>query len=77
MAKLPMTVTRVQLLSAGTYGVTVAFWDGTTQDYLIPETMATVEAVRISALAMAVLSDNVQPGPKQGSAKGWRWMART
>lgn len=76
MAKLPATVTTVELLSAGTYGVTVAFFDGTTQSFLIPDNMATVEAVRIAALAMAVLSDNVAPGPKQGSRKGWRWQTR-
>ena len=76
MAKLPATVTRVELLGGGTYGVTVAYDDGTTQSFLIPETMATVEAVRIAALAMAVLSDNVSPGPKVGSRKGWRWQTR-
>jgi hypothetical protein len=76
MPKLPATVTTVELLSGGTYGVTVAFTDGTTASYLIPATMATTEAVRISALAMAVLSDNVQPGPKVGSRKGWRWQTR-
>ena len=76
MPKLPATVTTVELLCGGTYGVTVAYNDGTTQSFLIPETMATVEAVRISTLAMAVLSDNVQPGPKVGSRKGWRWQTR-
>ena len=74
--KLPVTVTRVELLSGGTYGVTVAYNDGTTQSFLIPENMATVEAVRISTLAMAVLSDNVTPAPKVGSRKGWRWQTR-
>lgn len=76
MPKLPATVTLVELLSGGTYGVTVAYNDGTTQSFLIPDTMATVEAVRISTIAMAVLSDNVQPGPKVGSRKGWRWQTR-
>lgn len=76
MPKLPATVTTVELLSAGTYGVTVAFTDGTTASYFIPESMATAEAVRISAVAMAVLSDNVTPGPKVGSRKGWRWQTR-
>lgn len=76
MPKLPATVTTVELLSGGTYGVTVAYNDGTTQSFLIPETMATLEAVRISTLAMAVLSDNVSPAPKVGSRKGWRWQTR-
>ena len=40
----------------GLYGVTVAFDDLTTQSYIIPDSMATIEAVTISALAMAVLS---------------------
>jgi hypothetical protein len=75
-AKLPATVTVVERLSAGTYGVTVAFWDGTTASFLIPDNLATAEAVSISAVAMAVLSDNVAPGPKQGSRKGWRWQTR-
>ena len=76
MPKLPATVTLVELLSGGTYGVTVAYNDGTTQSFLIPDTMATVDAVRISTIAMAVLSDNVQPAPKVGSRKGWRWQTR-
>ena len=65
-AQLPGHGHAVELLGGGTYGVTVAYNDGTTPSFLIPETMATVEAVRISTLAMAVLSDNVSPAPKVG-----------
>lgn len=57
MAKLPVTVTSVIDRGGGLYGVTVAFADFTTQSYIIPDTMATIEAVTISALAMAVLSE--------------------
>lgn len=76
MAKLPLTVSRVELLTAGTYGVTVVYADLTTQDFLIPDSLANAEAVRISAIAMAVLSDQVLPGPTRGSRKGWRWDPR-
>jgi len=55
--KLPLTVTSVTKQGGGLYAVTVAFFDGTTANYLIPETMATVDAVRLSALAMGMLSD--------------------
>jgi len=75
--KLPLTVSRVQILAGGTYGVTVVYNDLTTQDFLIPDSLANAEAVRISAIAMAVLSDQVDPGPTRGSRKGWRWQART
>jgi len=55
-------VTAVTKQGAGLYAVTVAFFDGTTANYLIPETMATVDAVRLSALAMGTLSDLVVRG---------------
>lgn len=57
MPKLPLTVLSVTLKGGQTWAVSVAFADGSTGIYLIPETMATVEAVRISALAMGQLLD--------------------
>jgi hypothetical protein len=61
--KLPVTVTAVTARKGGLYAVTVAYFDGTVGQFLIPPTLATVEAVTISALAMATLSDMVIPGP--------------
>lgn len=61
MSKLPLTVTDVTNLGGALYGVTLAFADGTTTRIIVPETMATLEAVTISALAMAVLSDAPTP----------------
>lgn len=57
MAKLPVTVTSVQPRRGGNYAVTVAYNDGTAGQFIIPPTLATAEAVTISALAMATLSD--------------------
>ncbi len=77
MAKLPLTVTKVERLAGATWGVTVAFWDGTIANYLIPETMATVEAVRISALAMGVLSDQLGPPATGPQSRNRRYAPRT
>jgi ethanolamine transporter EutH len=57
--KLPLTVTQVNRKSGYFYEVVVAYADGTTGTFLVPLTLATVEAVTISALAMGVLSDIV------------------
>ena len=57
MAKLPLTVTGVENLGGELYGVTVAYADGSTANYIIPVTLATVEGVTISAVAMGALSD--------------------
>ena len=65
MSKLPVTVTAVTPKRGYLYDVTVAFADGTTEHYLIPPTMATVDSVRLSALAMAVLNDIVLWGPNR------------
>lgn len=56
MAKLPATVTAIERLRGGVYRVTVAFWDGTIGTYVVPETLATYEGIRISALVFAQLS---------------------
>jgi len=58
---LPLTVTEVEYAGAELYRVTVALADGTLAHYLIPATLATVEAVRISAIAMGVLLDPTRP----------------
>jgi hypothetical protein len=55
--KLPATVTSVTQAKGGLFAVTVAYWDGTTQNYLIPPTLATAEGVTLSALVMATLAD--------------------
>lgn len=77
MAKLPVTVTSVQARKGGLYAVTVAFFDGTIGQYLIPPSMATVEAVTISALAMATLSDIATPLPTFHGPNHQRWLPRT
>lgn len=57
MPKLPLTVTSVVRRKSQLWTVTVAFADGTTGNYIIPTTMATIEAVTISALAYGQLLD--------------------
>ena len=57
MAKLPLTVTNVEARSGSIWAVTVAYADGTTGQFLVPQSLATMEAVTISALAMGVLLD--------------------
>ena len=62
MTTLPLTVIAVEPAPGRLYRVTVAFADGTLHHYLVPETLATVQAVTISALAMGMLLDlNTQP----------------
>ena len=61
MSTLPLTVTEVEYAGGELYRVTVALADGTLGHYLIPASMATVEAVRISAIAMGVLLDPDRP----------------
>ncbi len=57
MPTLPVTVTEVTDLGTGIWGVTVALADGTLARYVIPDNLATIEGVTISALAMAQLLD--------------------
>ena len=59
-ALLPVTVLSVTPSGTGLYRVEVAFADGTTRWYIVPDNLATVEGVRISALAMATLSELAQ-----------------
>jgi hypothetical protein len=77
MPKLPVTVTAVSLYKSGNYVVTVAFADGSTQNYIIPPTLATAEAVSISALAMAVLNDRLMHGPNWPGPSHRRYLPRT
>ena len=55
--KLTLTVESVDRLTGSLWGVTVVFADGTTGHYLVPDNLATLEAVRISAIALAVLAE--------------------
>jgi hypothetical protein len=55
VAALPLTVTSVVNTKKGLWAVTVALFDGRVETYLVPDSMATLEAVRVSALAMGQL----------------------
>jgi hypothetical protein len=57
MPKLPLTVTNVVARSGSLWTVTVAYADGTVGQFIVPQSLATMEAVTISALAMGVLLD--------------------
>jgi len=57
VTKLPVTVTAVTPVRGQLYAVTVVFSDATTGRYLIPQNMATIEAVSVSATVMAMLCD--------------------
>jgi hypothetical protein len=61
VAKLPVTVTMVKRNKGGTFTVTVAYFDGSVGQFIVPVNLATVEAVTISAMAMAALSDIATP----------------
>lgn len=58
MATLPVTVTAVRPVKGGLYEVEVALFDGTIVHYLVPPTLATAEAVTLSAGVMAQLYDS-------------------
>lgn len=57
MAKLPATVIAVDKLQPGLYVVQVAFWDGTLESFIIHETLATVESVKLATMVYAQLVD--------------------
>lgn len=61
MATLPLTVTDVSHYGGQLYAVTVAMADGTTTQYLIPASLATIEGVSISAVALGQLLDADRP----------------
>lgn len=77
MATLPLTVTSVEDRGNGLYGVTVAMRDGTLFHYVIPETLATIEAVSISALALAQLLDALPQRVNAHHGKHTRYAPRT
>ena len=77
MATLPVTVLDVEYLGTGLYGVKVALADGTTTNMIIPDSIATIEGVRISAVALAMLLDPNRP-PTPGHHRGHkRYTPRT
>lgn len=57
MSTLPVTVLSVENIGGTSWSVAVAMADGTTAHYVIPESLATIKGVSISALAMAQLLD--------------------
>jgi H+/Cl- antiporter ClcA len=57
VAKLPVTVTNVVPVAGGLYAVEVAYSDFTVGTFLIPVTLATLEAVTVSAMVIAQLND--------------------
>jgi hypothetical protein len=59
-ALLPVTVVSVERSTTGLYKVEVVMADGTSRWYMIPDNLATVEGVRVSALAIATLSQLAQ-----------------
>lgn len=77
MAKLPLTVTQVVAKGNGMWAVTVAFADGTTANYLVPTTLATVEAVTFASVALAVLSDPDIATSRGPGGKHRRYAPRT
>ena len=75
--KLPVTVTAVTPVAGGLYDVAVAYADLTIAHYLIPVTLATIEAVTYSALAMAMLSDPDVARRNSHHSKHARYSPRT
>lgn len=73
---LPLTVRDVRPMGGGLWGVTVVMADGTERAVIIPETLATLEAVRFSVLALAVLSEQYQPMHLPRTAKHRRYAPR-
>ena len=61
MSTLPLTVTAVDYIGAELYRVSVAFADGTVDNFIIPASMATVEAVTFAAAAFGTLTDPSRP----------------
>lgn len=57
MATLPVSVEEVRRVGPDTYGVVLGLADGTRRTVIVPASLATIEAVSISAVAVAVLLD--------------------
>ncbi len=77
MPTLPLTVTDVSYVGGQLYSVTVALADGTLAHYVIPASMATIEAVSISAVALAQLLDPDRPFATAHHRGGRRYDPRT
>lgn len=60
---LPVAVESVVPIGGGLAGVTLALADGTRYRVVIPDNLATLEGVRLSALAVASLLDTAQWAP--------------
>lgn len=54
---MPATVIAVDKLRPQLYVVQVAFWDGTLESFIIHETLATVESVKLATMVYAQLMD--------------------
>lgn len=68
---LPLTVREVRPIGGALWAVTIVMADNTERTVIIPETLATLEAVRFSALALAVLSSHMRPmSPPRTAAHG-------
>lgn len=61
MPTLPVTVTDVTYMGRDLWGVMIAMADGTLTHLVVPDSVATLEGVRIAVAAMAVLLDPVKP----------------
>lgn len=57
---MPATVIEVRPLKAAMYLVRVAFWDGTLESFIVPDTLATYQGVRFSTLVYAQLMDRYE-----------------
>jgi hypothetical protein len=77
MATLPLTVTAVTQRAGGLYDVEVALFDGRRVHYLVPATLATLEAVTVSALAMGMLNDLTTTATSGHHSKHRRFTPRT
>lgn len=64
-------------MGSGLWGIVLVMADGTERSVIIPETLATLEAVRFSAVALAVLSSQTKPMELPRTAKHRRYAPRT
>lgn len=74
---LPVTVVSVDHAGGELYRVVLAMADGTTQNYLIPASMATIEGVSISAAALAQILDPDRPYSSSHNPNHTRYAPRT
>lgn len=77
MATLPLTVTAIEDIGSHLYGVTVAMVDGSTFHYVVPESLATIEGVSISAVALGQLLDATPQRVNAHHGKHRRYAPRT